>query len=62
MTLMVGIGGGVPLKDDIRLGDVVVGTRIMQYDLGKLVSGGKFERTAIKRTLSQFVATAVANL
>lgn len=29
MALMVGIGGGVPSKKDIRLGDVVVGTRIM---------------------------------
>jgi nucleoside phosphorylase len=52
--LMVGIGAGIPrLEDDvdIRLGDVVVsqpaGTSpgVVQYDLGKLTSGGKFERT-----------------
>lgn len=33
--LMVGIGGGVPSKADVRLGDIVVGTRVMQCDLGK---------------------------
>ncbi|EEU41533.1 uncharacterized protein NECHADRAFT_16735, partial [Fusarium vanettenii 77-13-4] len=44
--LMVGIGGGVPTSDaDIRLGDVVVGDSVVQYDLGKTVKGGKFERT-----------------
>lgn len=51
--LMVGIGAGVPRladKIDIRLGDVVVsqptGTSpgVVQYDLGKLNNGGKFER------------------
>lgn len=51
--LMVGIGAGIPrLADqiDIRLGDVVVsqpiGTSpgVVQYDLGKLKDGGKFER------------------
>ncbi|KAM6511827.1 hypothetical protein FALCPG4_016819 [Fusarium falciforme] len=44
--LMVGIGGGVPTSDtNIRLGDVVVGNSVVQYDLGKTVRGGKFERT-----------------
>ncbi|KAF5725136.1 Pfs domain-containing protein [Fusarium mundagurra] len=33
--LLVGIGGGVPTEQhDIRLGDVVVGHSIVQYDLG----------------------------
>ncbi|KAJ3545042.1 hypothetical protein NM208_g2710 [Fusarium decemcellulare] len=33
--LLVGIGGGVPCKGkDIRLGDVVVGIQVVQYDLG----------------------------
>src|SRR3954454_19653338 len=31
--LMVGIGGGIPSK--VRLGDVVVGTEIIQWDFGK---------------------------
>ena len=40
MAFMVGIGGGVPSPShDIRLGDVVVGTRIMPYDLSKVVDG-----------------------
>ncbi|KEY73941.1 hypothetical protein S7711_09996 [Stachybotrys chartarum IBT 7711] len=47
-TLMVGIGGGVPGITDtnLYLGDVVVGTRVMQYDMGKEVGGGRFEITA----------------
>ncbi|KAL3472083.1 purine and uridine phosphorylase [Aspergillus californicus] len=50
--LMVGIGGGVPGKDnDIRLGDVVVSkpvgkySGVLQYDYGKAVQGGVFEST-----------------
>ncbi|KAI8650194.1 hypothetical protein LRP88_14717 [Fusarium phalaenopsidis] len=44
--LMVGIGGGVPTQyNDIRLGDIVVANLIVQYDLGKTVRDGKFERT-----------------
>ncbi|KAF3938461.1 hypothetical protein ABW19_dt0203614 [Dactylella cylindrospora] len=50
--LMVGIGGGVPSTDnDIRLGDVVVGLPtgssggVVQYDFGKTIAQGKFERT-----------------
>jgi len=36
MGLLVGIGGGVPGKNpDVRLGDVVVSTRVVQYDIGK---------------------------
>ncbi|KAK0712465.1 hypothetical protein B0T26DRAFT_779636 [Lasiosphaeria miniovina] len=45
-TLMVGIGGGAPSQADLYLGDVVVGTRIMQYDMGKMVAGGLFQETA----------------
>jgi nucleoside phosphorylase len=50
--LMVGIGGGVPsVKNDIRLGDVVVsrpeGTLggVVQYDSGKAMKDGHFEQT-----------------
>ncbi|KAB2570000.1 uncharacterized protein LTHEOB_2718 [Lasiodiplodia theobromae] len=51
--LMVGIGAGVPRLEEginIRLGDIVVsqptGTSpgVVQYDLGKLKTNGKFER------------------
>ncbi|KAH6687258.1 hypothetical protein F5X68DRAFT_152764 [Plectosphaerella plurivora] len=45
-TLLVGIGGGAPSKDhDIRLGDIVVGMRVMQYDMGKNIGDGKFQMT-----------------
>ncbi|CBF85153.1 hypothetical protein AN1580.2 [Aspergillus nidulans FGSC A4] len=50
--LMVGIGGGVPGRNnDIRLGDVVVSkpvgkySGVLQYDYGKAVQGGIFEPT-----------------
>ncbi|OAA65130.1 Ankyrin repeat-containing domain protein [Akanthomyces lecanii RCEF 1005] len=52
VALMVGIGGGAPTPErDIRLGDVVVsrpqGTLggVVQYDLGKRLSDGRFKRT-----------------
>lgn len=46
LGLMVGIGGGVPSPNDVRLGDIVVsqgsGTTggVVQYDLGKEEEGG----------------------
>ena len=50
LRLLVGIGGGIPsTKNDIRLGDVVVGMPedihggVVQYDLGKRTADG-FER------------------
>ncbi|RSM18339.1 hypothetical protein CDV31_002858 [Fusarium ambrosium] len=58
---IVGIGGGVPSRADIRLGDVVVGTRVMQYDLGKIVDGN-IQRTAVAKTPSYSLQTAVSNL
>ncbi|KAF4832340.1 putative ankyrin repeat protein [Colletotrichum tropicale] len=57
--LMVGIGGGVPSKADLRLGDVVVGTRVMQCDMGKIVENGQLQRTAIARIPHQLLCTAV---
>ncbi|OJD17130.1 hypothetical protein AJ78_02775 [Emergomyces pasteurianus Ep9510] len=51
-ALMVGIGGGAPtVKNDIRLGDVVVSQPragfggVIQFDLGKRLQSGRFERT-----------------
>ncbi|GFF62754.1 hypothetical protein IFM47457_01977 [Aspergillus lentulus] len=60
--LLVGIGGGVPSKADVRLGDVVVGTRVMQYDLGKVVGNGELRRTAIPRIPHHSLGTAVSAL
>ncbi|KAF3913241.1 Ankyrin-1 [Arthrobotrys entomopaga] len=62
LGLMVGIGGGVPSMADIRLGDIVVGTRVMQYDLGKIVEDGEILRTAVPKTPHQQLNTAVSAL
>jgi nucleoside phosphorylase len=50
--LMVGIGGGAPsLKNDIRLGDIVVSilsngqSGVIQYDFGKTIQGQSFQPT-----------------
>ena len=50
--LLVGIGGGVPtIKNDMRLGDVVVSRPdgkyggVVQYDFGKSLSADRFEHT-----------------
>ncbi|CAH0055068.1 unnamed protein product [Clonostachys solani] len=59
--LMVGIGGADPSRQDIRLGDVVVGTRVMQYDLGKIVKG-EIKTTAIPRLPDHCLGTAISNL
>ncbi|KAF4472106.1 ankyrin repeat [Fusarium albosuccineum] len=54
--LMVGIGGGVPTKHDIRLGDVVVGCPahrsggVVQYDHGTAMQG---QNISIKGALNQ---------
>jgi nucleoside phosphorylase len=45
--LVVGIGGGVPsLQHDIRLGDIVVSTGVIQYDIGKNFPNVEFRSTA----------------
>jgi nucleoside phosphorylase len=62
MALMVSIGGGVPSPShDIRLGDVVVGTRIMPYDLSKVTEGG-LERTDLAKHLHPQAGTLVSAL
>jgi nucleoside phosphorylase len=67
--LLVGIGGGVPSSNaDIRLGDVVVsqpeGTSggVIQYDLGKALSGGQFQRTGMLNRPPKILLTALATL
>jgi nucleoside phosphorylase len=66
--LMVGIGGGVPSKDDdVRLGDVVVSKPhkthggVVQYDSGKATASG-FERTGALNTPPTTLLNAVANV
>lgn len=65
--LMVGIGGGIPsAAHDIRLGDVVIsypqGTcgGVIQYDMGKVVAGGEFERTGSLNSPPRALLTAVS--
>lgn len=67
--LLVGIGGGVPTeRNDIRLGDVVVSNPsntdggVIQYDFGKAMQHGKFERTGVLAKPSDFLRSAVAHL
>ncbi|GAD92027.1 Pfs, NACHT and ankyrin domain protein [Paecilomyces variotii No. 5] len=67
--LLVGIGGGVPSRDvDIRLGDVVVSEPqgeyggVVQYDLGKTVTGGAQIRTGIMGPPSPELLMAVTKL
>jgi nucleoside phosphorylase/tetratricopeptide (TPR) repeat protein len=67
--LMVGIGGGVPSKNtDIRLGDVVVSMPtavsggVIQYDYGKTLRDGRFERTGSLNKPPQLLLTAVSQL
>ncbi|KAH8803410.1 hypothetical protein F5884DRAFT_683898 [Xylogone sp. PMI_703] len=66
--LLVGIGGGVPLNNDIRLGDVVVSTPkganpgVIQYDFGKVLENGVFERTGCLQNPPRFLMTAISSL
>ncbi|CAI7621152.1 unnamed protein product, partial [Penicillium pancosmium] len=64
--LMVGIGGGIPsAAHDIRLGDVVIscpeGTcgGVIQYDMGKIIADGEFERTGSLNSPPRALLTAV---
>ncbi|KAJ0269015.1 hypothetical protein COL940_012843 [Colletotrichum noveboracense] len=59
---MVGIGGGVPGEIDIRLGDVVVGTSVIQHDLGKIVEGSGFQGTGTPRIPPQSLLNAISKL
>ncbi|KAH0562973.1 hypothetical protein GP486_002464 [Trichoglossum hirsutum] len=60
--LMVGIGGGVPGKVDVRLGDVVVSTGVVQYDFGKAVQHGRFQRIGMLKTPPLALMTAITKL
>jgi nucleoside phosphorylase len=67
--LMVGIGGGVPNSSaDIRLGDVVISKPtdtyggVVQYDYGKALSGGGFQRTGMLNRPPQILLTALSKL
>ncbi|KAF5010891.1 hypothetical protein FDECE_2959 [Fusarium decemcellulare] len=61
LGLMVGIGGGVPDEAEVRLGDVVVGTSVIQHDLGKIVEDG-LQSNARPKCPPPVLSTAVASL
>ncbi|KAK6349927.1 hypothetical protein TWF696_006186 [Orbilia brochopaga] len=58
--LMVGIGGGVPPK--VRLGDVVVGTKVIQWDFGKAEKNGTFRRTSTLERPPRALRAAISRL
>ncbi|KAH8757176.1 putative ankyrin repeat-containing protein [Diaporthe sp. PMI_573] len=67
--LMVGIGGGAPSStQDIRLGDIVVGQPtgtsggVIQYDRGKTVRDGEFQRTGSLNTPPPVLLAALSRL
>ncbi|KAL4790954.1 hypothetical protein BDV19DRAFT_316648 [Aspergillus venezuelensis] len=67
--LMIGIGGGAPSPEhDIRLGDVIVGSPrgmfggVIQYDFGKTVQEGRFQRTGMLNKPPEVLLTALSNL
>ncbi|RBR12916.1 uncharacterized protein FIESC28_08407 [Fusarium coffeatum] len=63
LSLMVGIGGGVPRPNfDIRLGDIIVGTRVVQHDLGKIAESGQIQHIAVPRTLAHLIGKALSLL
>ncbi|KAI9853698.1 MAG: hypothetical protein M1813_001837 [Trichoglossum hirsutum] len=66
-VLMVGIGGGVPsTQADIRLGDVVISQPnsqyggVVQYDFGKIGSGGHLTRTGFLNAPPTILLSALA--
>ena len=67
--LLVGIGDGVPRSDvEIRLGDIVVSIPnagyggVVQYDYGKAMKDGIFQRTGPLNKPSQVLLTAVSKM
>ncbi|KIL83944.1 pfs domain protein [Fusarium avenaceum] len=68
-ALLVGIGGGIPSKkNDIRLGDVVIGVpgskfgAVVQWDCGKTVAEGKFVHRGILNDPPAVLLAAVNTL
>ncbi|KAJ4126959.1 hypothetical protein NW768_008580 [Fusarium equiseti] len=62
LGLMVGIGGGAPGRVDLRLGDIVVGSKVVQHDMGKAMSDGQFNRTSIPRPVPSSASTVISSL
>ncbi|KLO90526.1 Uncharacterized protein LW93_10943 [Fusarium fujikuroi] len=59
---LVGIAGGAPGAVDVRLGDVVVSTDAIQYDLGTALPNNHFQRIAKAISPPQSLLTMVSKL
>ncbi|KAH7191793.1 uncharacterized protein B0J16DRAFT_331773 [Fusarium flagelliforme] len=63
LCLLVGIGGGVPSEEhDIRLGDVVVGTSIIQYDFGSETEENFRIKDRVLQSSPPYVGNIVSSL
>ena len=68
IRLMVGIGGGVPLPKDVRLGDVVISVPgkqnrgVVQYDFGKVEAEGKLKQRRILNGPPPLLLNAITSL
>ncbi|KAL5343265.1 hypothetical protein BJX70DRAFT_394264 [Aspergillus crustosus] len=61
-VLLVGIAGGAPSpKHDVRLGDVILGTKIVPYATGKETDDG-FERTGTVKAPATELLSAITFL
>ncbi|KAK6826419.1 hypothetical protein RU639_005434 [Aspergillus parasiticus] len=61
--LVVGIGGGVPsAARNIRLGDIVVSTGVIQADIGKLIQDSEFRITAEKQRPPPFLRAVITKI
>ncbi|KAB8217056.1 purine and uridine phosphorylase [Aspergillus novoparasiticus] len=61
--LVVGIGGGVPsAAQNIRLGDIVVSTGVIQADIGKLIQDSEFRITAEKQRPPPFLRAVITKI
>ncbi|KAF4954526.1 hypothetical protein FGADI_5207 [Fusarium gaditjirri] len=60
--LLVGIAGGAPGVADVRLGDIVVSTYAIQYDLGKALPNNHFQHIAEAIRPPQALLTAVSKV
>ncbi|KAF5630091.1 heterokaryon incompatibility protein het-E-1 [Fusarium sp. NRRL 52700] len=60
--LLVGIAGGAPGSVDVRLGDVVVSTHAIQYDLGKAMPDNHFQHIAEAIRPPQALMAAVSKV
>lgn len=61
---VVGIGGGIPSEEhDIRLGDVVVSTGVIQHDMGKVTQkGSKIKSTGFPQRPARSLLTAISSM